>query len=203
MLLSFVQFEHPGRLGLSDGRYVIRDPAAGEFAAGKATPDRVLVVQTLGAPHPDRSKRRRPRRTRAAESPPQIPDVPVTRATVAQSTPFGDEAEAKQWLTDLAADPKRRAESAREGLDVLNRALDTLRRAAEDPLVGDASFHHALVIRVGYGSGEQLADGAWTQARELPPSPVPRHHDLDAQRRAALELAGKDPDANEDDEDED
>jgi hypothetical protein len=129
------------------------------------------------------------------DSPPAIPEVPVTRATIANSKPFKDDAEAKGWLKQVAADPKRRAEHAREGLDVLNRALETLRRAAEDPLVGDASFHHALVIRLGYGAGEELADGAWTEARELPASPSPRHHDLDAQRRTAIQLAGRDPDA--------
>jgi hypothetical protein len=153
-------------------------------------------VQTLGSGHPDRKRGgRRSRRVKAVSSPPSTPDVPVTRATVADSEPFEDEAAAGAWLKALARDPKARAAKARIGLDVLNRALETLRRHADDPLVGDASFHHALVIRIGYGIGEEVADGAWTAAHELPSSPSPRHADLDAQRKTAIELAGRDPEA--------
>jgi hypothetical protein len=157
--------------------------------------ERVLVVQTLGAPHPSQKRRKRgPGRAKKASSPPEIPDVPVTRSTLADSTPFAGEAEAKRWLKTVTGSPKRRADHAREALDVLNRALETLRRHSEDPLVGDASFHHALVVRIGYGSGEQLADGEWAEAREMPSSPTPRHADLDAQRKTAIELAGREPD---------
>lgn len=195
MLLPFVQLEYAGRIGLADGRYVVRQPR-GEPAA--ASPEQVLVVQTLGAAHPDRGKRRRPRRTQPVESPPQIPDVPVTRVTVAISASFEDRAEAQRWLKEIAADPQRRAERLREALAVLNRGLDALREAAEDPLVQGASLNAALSMRIGYGSGDQLADGLWTEAQEMPPAPAPRHADLDAQRRAALGLAGTDPDAEPD-----
>lgn len=172
---------------------MVREPL-GEPAAA-ATPEQVLVVQTLGAAHPDRGKRRRPRRTKAADSPPQIPDVPVTRVTVAAGAQFEERIEAQRWLKEIAADPERRAERLREALAVLNRGLDALREAADDPLVQGASLSAALSMRIGYGSGEQLADGLWTEAEEMPPAPAPRHADLDAQRRAALGLAGTDPDA--------
>lgn len=152
-------------------------------------------MQTLGAAHPDRGKRRRPRRARAVDSPPQIPEVPVTRVTVAIGASFEDRAEAQRWLKEIAADPKRRADRLRQALAVLNRGLDALREAAEDPLVLGASLNAALSMRIGYGSGDQLAEGHWTEAREMPPAPSPRHADLDAQRRAALGLAGSDPDA--------
>jgi hypothetical protein len=164
--------------------------------------ERVLVVQTLGAAHPSQKRRNRgPGRAKKASSPPPVPEVPVTRATVADSKPFEGESEAKAWLKAVTGNPKRRAEHARDALDVLNRALETLRRHSEDPLVGDASFHHALIVRIGYGSGEQLADGEWTEAREMPSSPTPRHADLDAQRKTAVELAGREPDEAEEPED--
>jgi hypothetical protein len=155
----------------------------------------VLVVQTLGTPHPDRRRRRR-RRAKTVESPAELAEVPVARCTVALGTPFGGEQEAARWLEEIGADPKRRAERVREALAVVNRGLDALRRAAEDPLVNDASLAAALAIRIGYGSGEQLADGHWAEALQLPATGAARHEDLDAQRRAALELAGIDPDAD-------
>jgi hypothetical protein len=170
---------------------VVRDGDEG----AKDFRERVLVVQTLGTVHPSQKRRNRgPGRAKKASSPPSTPEVPVTRATVADSTPFKGESDAKTWLKTVTRDPKRRAANARDALDVLNRALDILRRHSEDPLVGDASFHHALVVRIGYGSGEQLADGEWTEAREMPSSPTPRHADLDAQRKTAVELAGREPD---------
>ncbi len=168
----------------------------GTVEGASSPPEQVLIVQTLGAPHPERRKaRRRPRRAKPVESPPPLPEVAVSRVTVVLSTPFDDPVKAKQWLDETAGDPQARAERAREALDVLNRGLDALREAAEDPLVHPASFHAAIAVRLGYGSGEQLADGHWTEARDLPAAPHARHEDLDAQRRAALQLAGIDPDA--------
>ncbi|MFN2612876.1 MAG: hypothetical protein ABR536_05855, partial [Solirubrobacterales bacterium] len=161
-----------------------------DSAAAARVAERVMVVQTLGSPHPDRRKRLRPRRTKTVDSPPAIPDVPLTRVTVTTGTSFADQAEAQRWLKEIAADPERRLERLREALAILNRGLGALRGAAEDPLVHDVSLSAALSMRLGYGSGDQLADGRWTEARELPPAPSPRHADLDAQRRAALELAG-------------
>jgi uncharacterized protein (DUF2384 family) len=56
----------------------------------------VLIVQTLGAPHPEARSRRR--RTRTADSPAEPETVPVTRVTVAESDPFEGERDARQWL---------------------------------------------------------------------------------------------------------
>ncbi len=43
---------------------------------------------------------------------------------------------------------------------MLNRALHARRIAAADPYAGEVALRHALVTRVGYGTGEQVADGA-------------------------------------------
>src|ERR1019366_544708 len=37
-----------------------------------------------------------------------------------------------------------------------------------DPYVHEVSAEQALVIRAGWGEGEQVADGVWMHARELP-----------------------------------
>ena len=53
---------------------------------------------------------------------------------------------------------------------MLNRAVAGHRVAAADPLLADADPARALVTRVGYGAGEQVAEGDWEAARELPPT---------------------------------
>jgi hypothetical protein len=110
--------------------------------------------------------------------------------TVARSTPFDGEPQASAWLGEIAGDGKARSAEARAALELLNRALDALRAAAEDPLVSEVGLNSALAIRLGYGSGEQLADGQWTEARQLPDPPPPRHLELDPQQQVAEKLAG-------------
>ena len=79
MLIRFIQFDFAGRLGLADGRYLARGQAEDES-------DRVLIVRTFGAPHPESRLRRR--RTKPVTSPANPETVPVTRVTVASSDPF-------------------------------------------------------------------------------------------------------------------
>ena len=150
-------------------------------------------MQTLGAPHPSRGRGRALTQGEAGGLAAGDARRPVSRCTVAGSSPLGDESEAKAWLKKTGGDPKARADFATAALAVLNRGLEALREEAEDRLVAEASFHHALAVRIGFGTGEQIADGQWTDAVELPPTPTPRHHDLEAQRRAALRLAGTRP----------
>jgi len=50
---------------------------------------------------------------------------------------------------------------------VLNRALHAFRLVTADPYRHAAGRDQALVARIGYGDGEQVADGLWTDAREL------------------------------------
>jgi hypothetical protein len=62
------------------------------------------------------------------------------------------------------------AESAASELNALLRAH---RAAAADPHVRDVVPAGATAVRVGYGLGEEVADGRFSAARELPP-PSPR-----------------------------
>jgi hypothetical protein len=185
MLLPFTQFDFAGSLGLGDGRYLARAQEAGET-------DRVLIVGTLGAPHPEARLRRR--RARRVEPPAEPETVPVTRVTVARSEPFDGKPAADRWLEATAADPERRAGEARDAVALLNRALAAVRQAAEDPLVHDVGASQALAIRIGYGTGDQLADGRWSEARQLPPPPTPRRASLDPQQHVAEVLSGREAD---------
>jgi hypothetical protein len=147
----------------------------------------VVVVGGLEAP---RRRRAGGRRSRAAE--PGAAPVEVTRATVIGADPMGAEAEAGAWLERAAGE--RAGEAVGEALAVLNRALHARRIAAADPYAGEVALRHALVTRVGYGTGEQVAEGRWTAARELPDAPPRRTREsaLRPQERFAALLAARD-----------
>jgi hypothetical protein len=184
MLLSFTQFDFAGELGLADGRYLARAQAEGEV-------DRVLILKTLGVPHPERRAKRR--RARRVESPGEPETVPVTRVTVARSDPFDGEAAAQRWLAATADSAEARVAEAKDAVALLNRALAAVREAAEDPLVHDVGASQALAIRIGYGTGDDLVDGRWREARQLPPPPTPRRASLDPQQHVAEVLSGRGP----------
>jgi hypothetical protein len=147
----------------------------------------VLVLKTLGAPERRRSgplRRGRPRPIESAEPEP----VPTTRATVVRSAAFGTEAEAAEWLAQADLD----AELA-SAVVTLNRALHAHRVATADPYVTEVSPERALVARVGYGSGDELADGRFGECVELPrsgPRRARRSMEAPEERFAAL-LSGR------------
>ena len=172
----FVQFEFPWTLGPADGRYVVRD-------AADAPPSHVLVLATLGAPERRRLRDRRGRPV-AAEPPP----APVTtgRATVVDAEPLSV-AEAERWLA--AAGP----EDAELALVQVARAVRAHRLASGDPAVHEPALAQALVVRAGHGAGEQVAEGRWSAARELPPARAARRGrvaGLHPQERLAALLGG-------------
>lgn len=150
-----VQFDLAGALAVADGRYVVRDN--GE--------EMVLVIETLGAPAPARRRRRRPRESSADPSPPELP---LARVTIVRSAhPFTTEVEAAGWLEEVVADEGATDELIANGLAQLNRALHVGTVAAGDPHPQAFTPARAAAVRIGYGRGEQVADGAFTNAREI------------------------------------
>ena len=86
----------------------------------------------------------------------------TTRATVVDvGDPFPGDGEAAAWLSGAGED------DVAAGIAVLNRALHSYRLASADPHVHGIGRRDALVVRLGYGAGEEVADGLWTDAREL------------------------------------
>jgi hypothetical protein len=128
---------------------------------------------------------RRRRRSRPAEPEPSAVDV--TRATVIAAGGLDGEAAAEAWMAGAG-------ERVEEALAVLNRALHARRIAAADPYAVEVALRDALVTRIGYGTGEQVADGRWTAARDLPQERprVAREAALRPQERFAALLAGRD-----------
>jgi len=147
----------------------------------------VVVISELGA-----RERRRLRGRRAPRARPEPEPVATGRATLVDTVALeGDEAAAR-WLAgaDLEA-------LAGESLARLNRVLHAHRLSVADPGAHEVSREQALVVRAGYGEGEQVADGRWTQARALPGGRGrgrggPRARATRAQERLAALLGGRD-----------
>ncbi|HEY2770146.1 MAG TPA: hypothetical protein VGI87_06245 [Solirubrobacteraceae bacterium] len=68
---------------------------------------------------------------------------------------------AEIWLTEAGE------EYLGAGIEVLNRALHAFRLVTADPYLTPIGRAQTLVARIGYGAGEQVADGLWTAAKEL------------------------------------
>jgi hypothetical protein len=179
----FVQLEVPGRLGLDDGRYLLH----GDQNEQAQT---VVVVQSLGGVAPARRpRRRRPRRVQPREDP---PEVPITRLTVITAERSEPEAAARE-LQRAADDPEAAEAAVAGGLRAVNAVLRAHRVATHDPYGHEIGREATLVARVGYGTGEGLAEGRWEEAVEVP-YPERRRRRAEAlrpQERLAAVLGGR------------
>ena len=144
----------------------------------------VIVIGGIEAPRRRRLGAAKPRRANAEGKP-----VEVTRATVIGAEPLGEPEAADLWLA-RATGEESEAVTIR-ALELLNRAVAGHRVAAADPWIADADPSRALVWRVGYGTGEQVADGDWEAARELP-LPSRSRWATDPRERVAAMLSGRD-----------
>jgi hypothetical protein len=180
---GFVQWEFPGRLGPEPGRYAIR-----RFAGDDVR--HVLVISGIEAPRRVHLSPGARRRTRRADPDPPATSVEVTRATVIDASALDGEPAAEAWLAHALGDGRQVLLA--ESLGVLTRAVAARRVAAADPWAADPDPARALVTRIGYGSGEAVADGEWDVARELAPERGPGRRMLVPQERAAALLGGRD-----------
>ena len=85
----------------------------------------------------------------------------MARATIIDPVSLSAERQAEAWLAGI--DGEREVDAAAA---VLNRVLYFHRVACADPYVREVSTAQALVIRAGWGEGEQVAGGHWRFARE-------------------------------------
>jgi len=181
-----VQFEFAGTLGVPDGRYLARE-------GGDEGVQRVLVVQTTGAPPPARRKRR----AREAEPGAEPAPLPLTRVmAVRAQEPFDSAEEAQGWLDDAVASEGSVDALIDEGIALLNRALHASAVAGADPLGAELSPQRATIVRIGYGSGEEVAAGRFAAARHLDPRAggsrrQQREEELRPQERLAAVLGGR------------
>jgi hypothetical protein len=150
----------------------------------------VLVLRTLGAPERRLMRGRRGRVVDDAEAAP----VPTSRATAVRPRPFDSAAEAEEWLAAVQRDEGHREAELAAALRILNRAIHARRVAAADPALGDLSLDRALAARIGLGRGEELADGRFATAWELPRRGPRTKRSMEApEERFAAILAGREP----------
>jgi hypothetical protein len=156
-LFGFTQLEFGFLLGPGDGRYMVRKDPAQE-------PEIVLVLSTLAAPERRRLRGRRGRTVERAA--PEA--VPTSRATVVRTEPFATPDHAEVWLSAVRDDTERRDGELERALATLNGALHAYRVARADPHLRDVTIDQALIVRVGFGSGDDAVAGLFKQAWELP-----------------------------------
>jgi hypothetical protein len=182
----FVQFDLPGRLGPADGRYLLHEEGGDE-------PEAVVVLRTHGdQPRPPggltRLLRRRPRRVRGVGPPPAA----GVRATLVHAGPTDANDDPSQRLARLRSDRDALAAEVAWAVAALNRVLRAHRSAARDPGVPQVSAERALAARVGYGTGDQVAEGKFEEAFEVPPARPPRRREaLEPEDRLAAILSGQ------------
>jgi hypothetical protein len=124
----------------------------------------VLVLGTLGAPERRRFRDRRGRELEEAEPEP----VPTSRATLIRPQAFGSREEAERWLAGLQGDAELAEAELADATRRLAQIVHAQRVAAADPTVPEADPDRALVVRIGFGAGEQVAEGRFASAWELP-----------------------------------
>lgn len=179
-----MQFDLPGTIGVPDGRYLAREDDG----------ERVLVIETLGAPPPPRRRRRRPKEAEAGTDP---ESVALTRVTAIRANePFEAEAGAAEWLVKAVSSEDSIDSAVGEGLELLNRALQAHAVASADPLGTEFRASTAASVRIGHGSGKEVAAGRFTAAREVDvragSSPRRRRdEELRPQERLAAILGGR------------
>jgi hypothetical protein len=92
----------------------------------------------------------------------------LARATAVRAfAPFADAGEASRWLEEAANVEESVDALLAEGVDAVNRALHAHSVASGDPALQILNLRRAIAARIGYGSGEQVASGEFSAAREI------------------------------------
>jgi hypothetical protein len=185
-------------LPLADGRYLARElePPAEAEGGEEQGGESVLVVRTLGAP-PAPARRRR--RSRRAEPEAETASLPLSRATAIRAfAPFRSEDEARRWLEEATEADDTVDVLVEDGIALLNRALHVQAVAGADPHAHAVTPERAVAVRIGFATGEEAAEGLFTEAREVDvwasgASRRRRQEDLRPQERVAAVLGGREP----------
>jgi len=151
------------------------------------------VVETLSAPPPPRRRRRKPR----ADDPGAEPaPLPLTRATAVRAhEPFESSDRAERWLNETLAEEEKTDAAIAEALELLNRALHANAVASGTP-GRELRGEHATSVRIGHGSGKEVASGRFSSAREVDlrsgrSQRRKREEELRPQERVAAVLGGR------------
>lgn len=151
-------------------------------------------MQTIAAPPRPSRRRRRPKDTAEGAPPAELPLARVT--AIRAFDPYESPEEAAAWLARATVNETEIDAAVDTGTALLNDALHAQAVAAADPYVAALTPERAVAVRLGYGSGDQIADGAFSEAREVDVaaggSPRRRRQEeLRPQERVAAVLRGR------------
>jgi hypothetical protein len=193
---AFVQFEFTHAVGPGAGRYVVaperrlsralaaaggaggapadeplaigeRDRVTGTVLDAGAADVLVMTVQGVAS-----GRRRLRRKARLLEPGTEPDDVPLQLASyVEASAPMQDDREARERLEEIAALTDLQTRWVDEGLSVLNRAIRGHRAGSGDPYVVEVARRDARRVRIGFGTAQEVAEGGWTEALDIPAPP--------------------------------
>lgn len=144
----------------------------------------MLVFQRGQAP-PRRQFTRRRLRSASTNAEP----VPISRVTVVAAERL-DRANAESWLASASGEAGDRAVDS--AVSSVNRALHAFATVASDPFLRPVVADDAVVIRLGFGTGPEVAEGEWSRAVEARARSERRTaHDVDAEQAVTQTLAGR------------
>jgi len=127
----------------------------------------VLVVGVVAAPA---GQARLLRKARQAERQAPPAEVPLSLVTFVKGTqPLSSRHEAARRLDAIRVSEEDQQRWVREGLGVLNLAIRAYRTGAPDPYAMEVTRRDARRVRIGYGNTEEVQNGVWQDALELPP----------------------------------
>ncbi|HEX4107737.1 MAG TPA: hypothetical protein VHX88_06355 [Solirubrobacteraceae bacterium] len=113
------------------------------------------------------------RRGRWVPSTAEPEEVSVLLATFIRGTePVSDGREAERILDETRGNHEAQREWVVAGMSALNRAIRAYRVGARDPYILEVTPRDPRKTRIGFGSTEEVADGRWRGAIELPPPAV-------------------------------
>jgi hypothetical protein len=129
----------------------------------------------------------------AAGDPPNVvlvfSDTTVTIISVAAA--LEDARAGTLWLKRVGE------EELTEALGLLSRVMYAFRQIVADPDVSAPGRRQITAARAGFGDGDHLADGRFSESREIPPPRGPRFQRrakvLEPQARLAAALSGREP----------
>lgn len=187
MLLGFVQLDFTHAVGPDAGSYVVTPDIAGAVPGpvGDELPGQAPVIAQWLGDRPTAStdvlvvgvdadetvsagfsRRRRPGRKAADLA--RRPTVPITVMTHVRATAaFADAGAAQAALARWRTDREEQHRLVQSALIVINLAVHAHRVATGDPYTIEVTHEDAQAIRVGYGTGDELRRGEWTEAFTL------------------------------------
>ncbi len=124
--------------------------------------------------------------------------LPLARATAVRAfEPFETTQDAARWL-DAASEAEDTVDALlADAIGLLNRALHAHAAASADPHAAELSLERAVKVRIGYGSGDEVASGNFAAAREIDVWTTGasrrrrRAENLNPQQRTAAVLGGR------------